>query len=107
MSHSANGTRVSVIIPSYESQATVRATLQSLRRQTLRDFETILIDSGHTGEVAQIASEFQEIVYHRSKRRLLPHEARNIGAGMAHSDVLGFTAPGVVAAPEWLGEIIA
>ena len=48
MSRSANGTRVSVIIPSYESQATVRATLQSLRRQTLRDFETILIDSGWT-----------------------------------------------------------
>jgi len=107
MSHSANGMRASVIIPSYESEATVRATLQSLRGQTLRDFETILIDSGHSGEVAQIAGQFQEVVYHRSRRKLLPHEARNVGAGMAHSDVLVFTDPDVVMAPDWLEKLMA
>jgi glycosyltransferase involved in cell wall biosynthesis len=107
MSHSSNGTRASVIIPSYESQATVRSTLQSLREQSYRNFETILIDSGHSDEVAFIAAEFEEVVYHRSKRKLLPHEARNVGTKIACGEVLVFTDPDVVTAPDWLEKLMA
>jgi mycofactocin glycosyltransferase len=98
---------VSVIIPSFESQATARATLLSLRGQTFRDFETILVDSGLSDEVARIAGEFPEVRYHRSEKRLLPHAARNVGTTLARSDVLVFTDPDVVAAPDWLEKLIA
>jgi glycosyltransferase involved in cell wall biosynthesis len=101
------GAGVSVIIPSYESQATVRATLESLRQQTFRDFETILIDSGRSDEVARIAGEFPEVRYHRSEQRLLPHAARNLGIKLVRSDVLVFTDPDVVSAPDWLEQLIA
>jgi GT2 family glycosyltransferase len=108
MSHSpTQGAGVSVIIPSYESQATVRATLESLRQQTFRDFETILIDSGRSDEVARIAGEFPEVRYHRSEQRLLPHAARNLGTTLVRSGVLVFTDPDVVAAPDWLEKLIA
>src|SRR3954462_11416929 len=92
---------VSIIIPAYESQATARATLQSLREQSFRPFETILIDSGRTDAVEHIASDFPEVRYHRSKAQLLPHEARNLGVRLARNDILVFSDPDVVAAPDW------
>lgn len=100
------GVRASVIIPSYESQATAAATLESLGKQTIRDFEIILIDSGQSDEVAHIAAKFPQVRYHRSERRLLPHEARNVGAKLARSDTLVFTDPDVVAPPDWLEKLM-
>jgi len=97
----------SVIIPSYESHATVAATLQSLRNQLFDDFEIILIDSGESNDVARIAADFPEVRYHRSEQRLLPHEARNVGVKLARSDILIFTDPDVVAAPDWLEKLIS
>src|SRR3954462_10472766 len=99
--------RVSVIIPAFESQATARGTLQSLRHQTFRGYETILVDSGRTDQVAEIAADFPEVLYHRSPRQLLPHEARNVGADLATADVLVFTDPDIVAAPDWLEKMVA
>jgi GT2 family glycosyltransferase len=107
MIQSAKGVGVSVVIPSYESQATARATLESLRQQTFRDFETILIDSGRSNEVARIAEGFPEVRYHHSEQQLLPHAARNLGIRLARSDVFIFTDPDVVAAPDWLENLIA
>jgi GT2 family glycosyltransferase len=106
MSSLPSGLCVSVIIPSYESQATVAATLQSLRDQLFRDFEIILIDSGPSNKVARIASDFPEVRYQRSEQRLLPHAARNLGIKLARHDVLVFTDPDVVAAPDWLEKLI-
>src|SRR6185312_8994637 len=107
MTSSSNGApAVSVIIPSYESQATARATLVSLRNQTFRDFETVLIDSGPSEHVARIAAEFPEVIYHRSKRQLLPHAARNLGTDLARGDILVFTDPDIVAAPDWLEKLV-
>jgi glycosyltransferase involved in cell wall biosynthesis len=99
--------RASVIIPSYESQATVAATLQSLSRQIFDEFETILIDSGRSDDVARIAADFPEVRYHRSEERLLPHEARNVGVTLARSDILIFTDPDIVAAPDWLEKLVS
>jgi GT2 family glycosyltransferase len=98
---------VSVIIPSYESHATARATLQSLREQTYRNFEIILIDSSHTNDVANIVADFPEVRYQHTTQRLLPHEARNVGIGLARHDLLLFTDPDIVAAPDWIEKIVA
>jgi glycosyltransferase involved in cell wall biosynthesis len=97
----------SVIIPSYESHETIAATLQSLRKKHFGAFETIVIDSGRSDDVAAIAANFPEVRYHRSPERLLPHEARNVGVSLARSDVLVFTDPDVIAAPDWLEKLQA
>jgi glycosyltransferase involved in cell wall biosynthesis len=97
----------SIIIPSYESHGTIAAMLQSLRNQIFRDFEVIVIDSGPSNAVAEIAANFPEVHYHRATERLLPHEARNLGVSLARSDLLVFTDPDVVVAPDWLEKLIA
>jgi glycosyltransferase involved in cell wall biosynthesis len=97
---------VSVIIPSYESHATARATLESLRKQTFRDFEVILVDSSRGDAVEHIAADFPEIRYHHAMQRLLPHEARNVGVKLARHDLLLFTDPDIVAAADWIEKLL-
>lgn len=98
---------VSVIIPAYESQATARATLESLRKQSFHDFEVILVDSSSGDAVERIAAEFPEVRYHHATQRFLPHEARNFGIKLARNDLLLFTDPDIVAAPDWIEKILA
>jgi len=107
MSSASAPPHVSVIIPSFESQATARATLESLRQQTFRDFETILIDSSESDAIAQIARDFPEVRFHRAEQRLLPHEARNVGVKLARHDLLLFTDPDIVAKPDWIERLLA
>jgi glycosyltransferase involved in cell wall biosynthesis len=98
---------VSVIIPSYESQATARATLESLRKQSFQHFEVILVDSSKGDAVERIAADFPEVRYHHATRRYLPHEARNVGMKLARNDLLLFTDPDIVAAPDWIEKLLA
>lgn len=97
---------VSVIIPAYESHHTAAAALASLRAQSFRDFEVILVDSGSTDGVEHIAERYPEVHYHRSPKRLLPHHARSIGVGLARAELLVFTDPDIVAASSWLEELL-
>ena len=103
----SHGVSASVIIPSYESHGTIAAMLRSLGNQIFRDFEIIVIDSGRSSAVAEIAANFPDVLYHRTAERLLPHEARNLGVSLAGSDLLVFTDPDVVVAPDWLEKLIA
>lgn len=54
--------RVTVIIPNWNTRRFLGACLNSLRRQTFEDFETLLVDSGSTdGSLAFVAENFPEV----------------------------------------------
>ena len=106
-SSNPQGLGVSIVIPSYESQATARAALESLRKQSFRNFETILIDSSSGDAVERIAADFPEVRYQRATQRLLPHEARNVGIKLARNDLLLFTDPDIVATRDWIEKLLA
>jgi len=97
---------ISVVIPAYLSERTVGDCLESLRRQTFRGFETILVDSGPTDGVEQVMRHFPEVRYVRSSERLLPHGARNLGIGLARGQLLAFLDPDIYAAPDWLERLV-
>ncbi len=102
--------RVSVMIAAYEAHQTVGRCLESLRGQTFRDFEVILVDSLAGGETAGIARAFPEVRLDRSGSRLYPHEARNGAAAPAASELLVsidadvYSHPGVPARRQRHGE---
>jgi GT2 family glycosyltransferase len=97
----------SVIIPAYQSHRTIAACLQALRAQTFTSFETVVIDSSPNTEAERIVRDrFPEVRFERSRRRLLPHAARNRGVELARSELLVFTDPDVYAEPRWLETLV-
>jgi GT2 family glycosyltransferase len=100
--------RVSVIIPAYNSEATIAATLGGLERQTFTDFETVVVDSS-PGEATTrlIGDRFPQVNFHHSDQRLLPHAARNRGMELARGELFAFTDPDCVAHPDWLASLVA
>ena len=99
---------VSVVVAVYLSEATLDGSLDALARQTFRDFETILVDSGPTEACARVVARRDEpLVYVRSAGRLFPQAARNAGVDRSRGRLLVFTDPDVYAAPDWLERLVA
>ncbi len=107
MSMAGSRPRISVIIPAFQSQATLADCLESLRAQTYTDFETILIDSSPDAETqALVLRAFPWVSFEHAHARLLPHAARNRGAALARGALLVFTDPDVVLPPGWLARLV-
>ncbi len=51
-------TVVSVVIPTYNARAYLAETLASVRDQTLRDIDVLLVDDGSTDDTVQLAIDF-------------------------------------------------
>ena len=54
--------RLTVVIPNWNGERFLKLCLGSLRDQSFRDFETILVDSGSTdGSLGFVAENFPEV----------------------------------------------
>ncbi len=83
---------VSVIIPTYNRAATIRAAIDSVRAQTYPHLEVIVVDDGSTDETYQLLKSYQQerkIVY-LSQGNSGPAAARNHGIKMAHGEFIAF-----------------
>jgi len=49
---------VSVVIPAYNAESFLGATLDSVARQTFKDFEVIVVDDGSKDQTARVVEEF-------------------------------------------------
>ena len=95
--------RVSIVIPAYYSDDTITACLESLRAQTLDDFEVIVVNSSPEQRTQRIVEgRFPEVRFEQAPGRLLPHAARNAGVKYACGELLVFTDPDCVARRDWL-----
>ena len=83
--------KVSVIIPTYNSSATIGETLESVFRQTYKDFEIILINDGSTDSLMEVLDPIQD-----NRLKIFNYEnsglsvARNRGINQASGDYLIF-----------------
>jgi glycosyltransferase involved in cell wall biosynthesis len=82
------GPLVSVIVPAYNAAAYLGAALDSLRAQTVRDFEIIVIDDGSSDDTAVVAREHASEdprvrVLSHDKPSGHPASARNAGLRVA------------------------
>lgn len=79
----------SVVIPTFNREATLRETLRSIEEQVFRDFEVIVVDDGSTDSTIEIAQSFpfaRVIRQHNSG----PGVARNTGVNAATGQYIAF-----------------
>ena len=99
--------RVSVVVPVFESQATLELSLRCLLAQEHDSYEVIAVDSSPSGSCTEILAGFPKVIAVRSRERRLPHAARNLGVRHAAGELLVFTDPDIYAPPDWLAALEA
>jgi GT2 family glycosyltransferase len=79
--------RISIILPALNASATIEETIQSLRAQTYRDFEVVLIDDGSTDQTAELALRYaQDIPFQVIRHQLPMGVAESLNDGIRNSD---------------------
>src|SRR5215210_2461183 len=81
---SAAGPRVSVVLPAYRAERTVRRAIDSVLAQTVEDFELIVVDDGSddgTGDVVRAVDD-PRVRYVRRPHAGLP---ATLNAGLAEA----------------------
>lgn len=84
--------KASIVVPAFNVAETISETLDSLKNQTLRDIEIIIIDDGSTDNTAEVVAPFladPRIRYIKQANRGLAG-ARNRGIEAANSLYIGF-----------------
>ena len=97
--------RASVIIPVYKSDTTIQRCVAGLQCLEHESFEVIFVVSSPDDRSSEIIRRFPQFRLIRPKERMLMHAARNAGIQAARGDVIVFTDPDCVVAPDWLSEL--
>ena len=84
--------KISVIIPAYNSEATLADCLESVARQTVRPFEVVLVDDGSTDNTRGVAARFEKRLMLRIVTQINSGlgKARNAGMSAATGDAYAF-----------------
>lgn len=96
-------TKISIIIPVYNTEKYLRYCLDSIRKQTLKDIEVIVVDDGSKDKSSAICDEFAKDkrfrIFHNENRGV--SYARNFGIKEAVGEYCMF-----VDSDDWLDEIM-
>lgn len=97
--------RVSLIIPCFNSQKTLKQCLESVGHQLHPFDEIILVDNNSTDSSIQIAKNFTNIQIHTCLNRGAS-SARNIGWRKAKHELIAFVDSDVILDPSWLQKML-
>ncbi len=81
---------VSVIIPAYNSAASLSRAIDSVLAQTYRSFEVIIIDDGSTDQTREVIADYWDSVRSLYQENRGPGAARNAGIEIARGQYLVF-----------------
>lgn len=104
METDATNPRISVIIPVKNGADTIRACLEGIFSQTLRDhLEVIVIDSGSSDGTMQILQEYPVRVHQIPPGEFNHGDTRNLGVKLSRGELVVMTVQDATAtSPEWL-----
>jgi len=95
---------LSIIIPVYNEEHHIRGCLESIKKQTVKPDEVIVVDNNCTDDTIRIAKQFSFVqVIKEPKQGLIP--ARNRGLDTAKSDILGRIDADVRLFPDWVEKV--
>ena len=69
----------SIIIPTFNSQKTIKRCIDSVQFQTFKDFEIIVVDNYSTDDTIQIIRTYDNIKIYQEKNNGIIAHSRNVG----------------------------
>jgi len=94
---------ISVIILNYNGHHLLSECLDSLRKQTFRDFEVIFVDNGSSDDsVAFVALNYPEMSIVENRKNLGFGEGNNVGMRLARGKYIALLNNDTKTHPEWL-----
>ena len=96
--------KVSVIIPAYNVTAYITEALDSLRAQTFRDFETIVVNDGSpdTENLEKVLKPYQQEIVYIKKENGGVSSARNAAIQASKGELVALLDPDDIWSPEYL-----
>jgi glycosyltransferase involved in cell wall biosynthesis len=94
---------VAVVVPTRNSERTIAACLQSIRRQTYPCI-TVVVDNSSGDGTVSIAQRWADSVFQAGPER---SAQRNYGASLTDTDVLGFVDSDMVLTPEVVEQVVS
>jgi glycosyltransferase involved in cell wall biosynthesis len=98
---------VSVVLPTFDSAATLRRSVLSVLGQTMTNLELIVIDDGSTDDTRAVLSAITDprmSVIHQPQQGV--SSARNAGIGAARGTIITFLDSDDEAIPTWLEQVV-
>jgi len=86
----SNSVDVSVIIPCFNAEKHISETMESILRQTYKNFEIIVINDGSTDKTKEILSKYSEKIKYIYQDNAGPAVARNRGIFESKGKMLAF-----------------
>lgn len=105
--HPAAAKRVTIVIPTYNGLRYLIPCLESLRAQTYRDFQVMVVDDGSTdGTAASVAQAYPDVALIRFRRNGGLARAQNAGFAATASALVVFLNNDTEAEPDWLERLV-
>jgi glycosyltransferase involved in cell wall biosynthesis len=95
--------KVSVVIPAYNEEKLLPLCLESLKRQTVRPDEVIVVDNNSVDKTAEIAKSYGATVIREKKQGM--SFARNAGFDAAKYGIIARCDADSILRPEWIERI--
>lgn len=91
---------ISVVVCSYNGAATIRDTMEGLKKLNYPSFEVIVVDDGSTDDTPHIASQYDVNLITTKNKGL--SSARNTGLYAAKGEIIAYLDDDAYPDPEWL-----
>jgi GT2 family glycosyltransferase len=106
-SQTENKPLISVIVVNWNGKEVIKECLESLRNQTFRDFEVIVVDNGSTdGSVELIKALFPEVILIELPVNRGFSAGNNVGLKIARGDFIALLNNDAVAENTWLENLL-
>lgn len=99
--------RVSVIVPVYNGQGTIRGTVERILAQTITPEEVVVVDDGSTDETAAVLASFGSQIRVLRQPNQGPAAARNTGIRASRSQFVAMTDSDCYPEPDWLAALLS
>lgn len=98
--------KISAVVIAYNEEENIQSCISSILKQTLRNFNLIVVDDGSVDKTSVIIKNFNDarIIYKRNKTRRGYSVSRNIGIANSDADYIFFTDADCIADKNWLKE---